>query len=98
MELTPCEVATTEGFCWINLLPDEIIERIISFVPCKESCFLVNSTFKREATKTIQTRCSLKLVMVSLIKHFNLVSDNFHIITDPRRRNFCLTHGNQSSF
>lgn len=45
----------------LPILPEHITRKIISFVPIKDNCFLVNKTFEEEAIELIRHRCFLKL-------------------------------------
>lgn len=47
--------------CYFDKIPDEVLENIISFVPNKKSCFLVNKQFNQEAIKATRNRYCLKL-------------------------------------
>lgn len=46
---------------FFDKMPDEILEKIIRFVPCKKNCFLVNKKFNQEATNATRNRMVLML-------------------------------------
>lgn len=63
-------------------LPNEILAKIISFVPSKKSCFLVNKRFHQESIRATRNKCWLDmkyrnvnyLTAVSMIWNFSYFS------------------------
>lgn len=53
---------TNDETCFFDeKLPDHILEKIISFVPNKDNCFLVNKRFQKESINATRNRYRLLL-------------------------------------
>lgn len=47
--------------CFFDKVPDEVLEKILSYVPIKDNCFLVNKKFHKESIYATRNRCRLLL-------------------------------------
>jgi hypothetical protein len=61
LKLDDARLDESQDFSVFDMLPDEILEMIISFVPSKMNCFLVNKRFNRETINATRNRLILKL-------------------------------------
>lgn len=69
MKIDDSNDQSSDDFCFFDKMPEEIIENIISFVPCKNNCFLVSKKFNRESTNaTRRNQLTLQLDQGDMVR------------------------------
>lgn len=63
-----CRQSQQETNTTIEKVPEEVLEMILTYVPCKEYCFLVNKMFQKAAVGASRNR-------IMLIVNKNSVND-----------------------